>query len=85
MSILELHNSSLPAPEELLDGTAVLPDTDSLSIPALEEYRARVNAAIALLDEQEPADQESEEYEDWGDLHEELEDLLDDILDALEG
>ena len=27
---------------------------------------------------------ESEEYEEWGDLHEELEDLLDDVIDQLE-
>jgi hypothetical protein len=26
----------------------------------------------------------SEAYEEWGDLHEELEDLVDDILDRLE-
>jgi hypothetical protein len=27
---------------------------------------------------------ESEEYEAWGDRHEELEDLVDDVLDRLE-
>ena len=46
----------------------------------LKEVRER----IADLDEREPADMESEEYDAWGDLHEELEDLADEIMDRLE-
>ena len=37
-----------------------------------------------LLDEQEPEDMDSEEYESWGDRHEALEDLADEILDRLD-
>lgn len=39
---------------------------------------------IALLDEEEPEDMESEEYEAWGDRHEELEDMVDEIMDRLD-
>ena len=39
---------------------------------------------IDELDEQEPRNMESEEYEAWSDRHEELEDLLDEIMDLLE-
>jgi hypothetical protein len=46
----------------------------------LEDLREQ----IAQLDEAEPADMESEEYEVWGEAHEELEDLLDEVMDRLE-
>ena len=36
------------------------------------------------LDEEEPEDMDSEAYDDWGDRHEELEDLADEITDRLE-
>ena len=39
---------------------------------------------IAELDLEEPEDMDSEEYEAWGDRHEELEDRADDLLEALE-
>ena len=38
----------------------------------------------AALDEEEPADMESEAYEAWGDRHEELEDLADELRDLLD-
>ena len=44
-----------------------------------------VRVRISRLDEEEPGDMESEEYEAWADRHEELEDLADEILDYLEG
>ncbi len=39
---------------------------------------------IAQLDIREPADAESEEYEDWADEHEDWEDQLDEVLDLVE-
>ena len=39
---------------------------------------------IDELDEQEPRNMESEEYEAWSGRHEELDDLLDEIMDLLE-
>ena len=52
---------------------------------SLLEQKAALMAQIAELDAREPADMESEAYEAWADEHEELEDLLDDILDQLDG
>ena len=47
-------------------------------------YLKTLRRQIAELDEAEPADMESEAYEDWGQRHEDLEDLVDDVLDRLE-
>lgn len=47
--------------------------------------KAALEDKIAQLDAREPANMESEEYEAWADEHEELEDLLDEILDLLDG
>lgn len=54
-------------------------DEDQLRA-CLEELRER----LAVLDKQEPADMNSEAYETWGDAHEDLEDLADEIVDRLE-
>lgn len=60
------------------------PDISTLDKDALLAYRDQLRARIEALDEEEPADMESGEYEEWGDLHEDLEDLLDEVLDRLE-
>lgn len=46
--------------------------------------KAALEAKIAQLDAQEPENMESEAYEAWADEHEELDDLLDEILDLLD-
>ena len=51
---------------------------------ALRSELDAVRRQIAELDLEEPEDMGSEEYEAWGDRHEELEDRADDLLDALE-
>ena len=60
------------------------PDPRGMTARELNEYREVVRAWIAQMDEEEPADMESEAYEAWGDRHEELEDLLDEIMELLE-
>ena len=60
------------------------PDLDEMSREELLDYLEAVHAQIDRLDEQEPEDMDSEEYEDWGGRHEELEDLADDIQDRLD-
>ena len=50
----------------------------------LQAFLETLRGQIAELDEAEPADMESEAYEDWGQRHEDLEDLVDDVLDRLE-
>ena len=47
--------------------------------------KAAIEAQIAELDAREPANMDSEEYDLWADEHEQLEDLLDEILDLLDG
>ena len=60
------------------------PDIDTMDREELEACLQEVQERIADLDEREPADMNSEEYEAWGDRHEELEDLADEITDRLE-
>ena len=50
----------------------------------LHQELARLRALLDELDAREPEDMDSEEYEQWGDAHEELEDQIDDILDLLD-
>lgn len=72
MSIIELNTNLFDA------------DPDIMNADELLELKGRVENAIHQLDLKEPRNMESEAYEDWADRHEELEDLLDDILDRLE-
>lgn len=60
------------------------PDPEGMSGEELREYLDAVEARLQALDEEEPADMESEAYEAWGDRHEELEDLADELRDLLD-
>lgn len=60
------------------------PDIDTMDRSALHAYLEQLRARIAALDETEPKNMNSEAYEEWGRLHEELEDLADDVLDRLD-
>ena len=59
-------------------------DPESMSREALLEYLRSVRDRIEALDDEEPADMMSEAYEEWGQRHEELEDLADEIMELLE-
>ena len=59
-------------------------DLDTMDRQELTDALERVRALIEALDEEEPRDMNSEAYEEWGERHEELEDLADEILDLLE-
>ena len=50
----------------------------------LLDYLAELRREIAQLDENEPEEQESEQFEIWSDMHEDLEDSVDEILDILD-
>ena len=55
--------------------------------PGKDELLARLDelrTMVEELDGQEPEDMASEEYELWGQAHEELEDQIDDILELLD-
>lgn len=60
------------------------PNLESMGEPELRRELAEVRERIALLDFQEPEDMMSEDYEAWGNAHEDLEDLEDEILDLLD-
>ena len=60
------------------------PAPDGEERQALQSELDEVRRQIAELDLEEPEDMDSEEYEAWGDRHEELEDRADDLLDRLE-
>lgn len=60
-------------------------DIESLDIDGLKAYRGQILAEIAALDKKEPKNMNSDAYEAWADEHEELEDILDDIQDLLDG
>lgn len=66
-----------PAPEEEVDLSLLERDL-------LLERLARLREQIAQLNAVEPRNQNSEAYETWGDRHELLEDLVDDVLDRLD-
>lgn len=59
-------------------------DIDTMTAEQLKAYQGQLLAQLAQLDKREPKNMNSEAYDTWADAHEELEDLLDDILDRLE-
>ena len=56
-------------------------DLGKMDRRALEEYLERLRALISELDAREPRNMNSEAYEQWGEEHEALEDLVDEVLD----
>ena len=64
-----------------------IPDEDELYQMNSDELMAlleNLNMQIYKLNEEEPEDMMSEEYELWGDKHEKLEDLIEIISEILE-
>lgn len=60
------------------------PDLDAMSREELLECLQDVWGRIGQLDMQEPEVMDSEEYDAWGNCHEALEDLVDEIMDLLD-
>lgn len=60
------------------------PDVQSMDAPALTAYLEQLRDKIAALDAAEPKNMNSDVYEEWGAQHEELEDLVDEVLDRLD-
>lgn len=59
-------------------------DLDEMTVEELQACLAQLEEELALLDAREPADENSEAYEDWAEEHEELEDWIDDVKDCLD-
>lgn len=59
-------------------------ELDSLPLEELEEYRSELEARLSDMDDGEPEDMDSEEFEQWADVHESLEDLLSEVEDRID-
>lgn len=59
-------------------------ELDSLSLEDLEKYRAELEARLCDMDDDEPEDMDGEEFEQWADAHESLEDLLSEVEDRID-
>ena len=69
---------------EVLSFEMLREDLGKMDRRALEEYLERLRALISELDAREPRNMNSEAYEQWGEEHEALEDLVDEVLDRLD-
>lgn len=59
-------------------------DISDMTREQLLQYQHDLLKELAALDAREPQNMASEAYEAWGDEHEKVEDLLDDIQDRLD-
>ena len=66
------------------DMTSGRPEELRLSLEELEEYRAELEARLRDMDDDEPEDMAGEEFEQWADAHESLEDLLSEAEDRID-
>ena len=66
------------------DFFAAGPDLEAMGRAELLDCLAAVRQRIARLDQEEPEDMDSEAYDAWGDRHETLEDIRDEIEERLE-
>ena len=59
-------------------------ETESMDREVLTAFLEKLMAQRDALDELEPKKKRSDAYEDWAEMHEYLEDLMDEIQDALD-
>lgn len=59
-------------------------ELEDLTLEELYEVREQILADIADLDEKMPFDEGGEAFIDWAEEHEDMEDLLDDVVDRIE-
>lgn len=81
MSIIKFNAQESERIGAFLDS---VPHISQMDAGTLKAYREKTEQAIRELDDLEPRSQTGDAYEHWADLHEDLEDILDEILDCLE-
>ena len=59
-------------------------DPKTMEPEELRAYLEDVRCELDTMDEEEPEDETGEEFVDWAERHEELEDLADEIVEQLE-
>jgi len=69
-------------PEDLASLSAI--PVDKMSRVWLEKALAAAEDLLEQLDEAEPEDMDSDEYDQWADDHEEVEDFLDELRERAE-
>lgn len=78
MAVIEFRGEKPP-----IDLTQI-PYPEELSTEELNLWKGKIEDAIADLDSAEPKNEKSDAYAEWAELHETLEDILDDYLDRLD-
>ncbi len=59
-------------------------DPATMDAPELRAYLSDIREELEAMDQDEPEDETSEEFVDWAEDHEALEDLADEIVERLE-
>lgn len=59
-------------------------ELEELTLDELYEVRKQILADLAELDEKMPFDEGSDTFADWAEGHEDMEDLLDDVVERIE-
>ena len=59
-------------------------DPKTMEPEELRAYLEDVRCELETMDEEEPEDETGEDFGDWAERHEELEDLADEIVEQLE-
>ena len=59
-------------------------DPKTMEPEELRAYLEDVRCELETMDEEDPEDETGEEFVDWAERHEELEDLADEIVEQLE-
>ena len=60
-----------------------VPDMDEMTLEELKGYLRELEDVLSRLDAAEPKNENSEAYEDWAEEHEDLGDLIDEVLDRI--
>lgn len=60
-------------------------DLDDMSLPELKALLEKLEQQMAILQADEPEDEDSDEYEEWEDAIDELEDRISEVEDAISG
>lgn len=60
------------------------PNLAAMDCGQLQAYLSLLRARLTQLEQSEPRNINSDAYDKWADAHEELEDLIDEALDALD-
>ena len=80
MSRIQFDPKQMERIQEFLES---IPEPSTMTPEQLEAYQEKGEDAIDTLNDLEPRDENSEVYDEWADLHEDLEDMLDEIQDCL--